>query len=180
MTTNNIAAEAKLMMLQNMGFVFRVPGGSSRKGDSSQYAVIYRFREEKLEILIVPYNPSIFIKRDYPENEFSEEVEGALELKVIEQTGVRIMEYQILGTQEAKNNRKEVRAEKHIKTIFGTDTYDDSNIRIMASPDKRLDPPLWIEIELLKNYLCPQHQWMLELFIEKVLMPRMKEDQHLQ
>lgn len=171
---NNIATQAKLDMLKDLGFVFRIPGGSSRTGSHSSYALIPRFSEGDAQLLVVPYNPSVLFQRKYDEEEFDEDPKGALELKTLEQTGVRIPEYHLVGEQVAKNNRQEVKRDKHIKHVFYIDVYDDSNIRDVASPDKRLDPPLWVPVDLLEEYLCPQHKWILELFFQEIA-PRLCE-----
>jgi hypothetical protein len=170
----NIATEAKLDALLSLGFIFRIPGGSSRNGFHSSYSLIPYYENGEVHLWVVPYNPNIKKERRYEET-FDEEPKGTLELKVLEQTGIRLSEYTEIGTQEAKNNKVEVSSDKHIKYVYLAEKYDESNIRNIASPDTRLDPPVLIEVERLKKYLCPQHQWMLVLFEEKVLAPRLNE-----
>ncbi|MBP6904740.1 MAG: hypothetical protein KBB91_01635 [Candidatus Pacebacteria bacterium] len=155
---------AKLWVLKTAGFILRIPGGSSRKGDHSSFVAIYRSNKDfEIEVLVVPYNPTITIERKYDEDEFDEVPVGSLALKVSEQTGVKIYDPIRIGLQEAKNNRSEVRSEKHLKLLYITDKYDDSGIRVIGTTDGRLDPPEWVPINLLKKHLCPQHQWMIPI-----------------
>jgi hypothetical protein len=158
------ALEAKLWVLKELGFILRIPGGSSRKGDHSSFVTIYRSNKDfEVEILVVPYNPTITIEKKYDEDEFDEVPEGSLALKVSEQTGVKIYDPIKIGYQEANNNRSEIKWEKHLKFVYATDKYDDSGIRVIGTTDGRIDPPQWIPINLLREYLCPQHQWMIVL-----------------
>lgn len=172
MKEKNIANEVKLETLKTLGFIFRIPGGSSRTGDHASYGLIVEYQNGIAYLLVVPYNPSIRIDRKY-EEDFEEEPKGNLELKVSEQTGVLVRRYHHIGNQEAKNNRLEVKAEKHIKHVFFVETFDDSNIRQDPTKDKRIDPPLWLP-EDFWHYICPQHQWMLGL-LEKELGPKLHE-----
>ena len=175
MVTENVADENKLEVLRrDFNFTFRIPGGSSRNGQHASLGIIYRFKKGEIQILVIPYNPTIRVDRRYEEI-FDEMPEGTLELKILEQAGVRLGKYSLIGFQEAKNNNPEVKSEKHSKYVYSTDDYDDSNIRTVASPDKRLDPPRWVEIELLRRYLFPGHLWALDCFENKVLGPRLKE-----
>lgn len=169
----NIATEGKLRALKDFGFVFRIFGGAGRKGDNSSYGLLPGYKEGDIYLKIIPYNPSILLERRY-EEEFNEDPKGILELKVLEQTGIRLFEYHKIGEQIAKNNKIQVKSDKHIKHVFLIDNYDDSNERDEPSPDKRLDPSLWVEIGLLKKYVFPGHLWMIELLEEKVLAPRLK------
>lgn len=169
----NIVAEGKLITLKDLGFVFRILGGSSRIGDHSSYGIIPGYKDGDVYIKVIPYNPSVRLDRKY-EEEFDEEPRGTLELKILEQTGIRLFEYQKIGEQVAKNNKAQVRYEKHIKHVFLVETYDDSNERDEPSLDKRLDPPVWVELELLKKYIFEGHLWMIDLFEREVLAPRLK------
>jgi hypothetical protein len=171
----NEGTEAKLTALQSLGFIFRIPGGKSRKGDHSSFCITSRYSKDGLEILVIPYSTTKVIIQLQEEEIFEEEVEGALELKIIEQTGVLIKEYIKIGEQKGKNNNENIDAEDHMKYLFRTDTYDDSNIRQTASPNKKTDIPLWVEYELAKKFICQQHQWMLGTFDDEVLAPRLKE-----
>ena len=115
-----IATKELLEHLKNEGFVFRLPGGSSRNGEHASLGVVYEYENGHLHFLLVPYNPQVRIERKYEEI-FNEAPEGTLELKILEQTGVRIRGYEHIGIQEAKNNKEEVHAEKHIKHVFATE-----------------------------------------------------------
>lgn len=171
----NVGSEAKLKVLKDLGFIFRIPGGAGRKGTHTSLGIIPRYYNNSIWILVVPYNPKIVIERRYEEM-FDEAPEGTLELKILEQTGVRVSEYDQIGMQEAKNNRVEVNALKHNKYLYYVSNFDDTNIRQEATPDKRIDPALWVEIELLKEYLCPQHQWCLTTFDHVILEPRLRDE----
>lgn len=171
----DVASEARLRTLRDFGFILRIPGGSGRKGESSSYGLVPKYQDGKIYILVVPYNPKIVINRSYEEKEFGEEPEGILELRLGKQTGVVAQEYIKIGEQVANNNKEFVYNEKHIKNVFFVENYDDTNIRKKASPDSRLDPPVWVEIELLKQYIFPGHLWIIELFEKQILAPRMHE-----
>lgn len=171
----NIATEGKLRALKDFGFVFRILGGAGRKGDNSSYGLLPGYKDGEMYLKIIPYNPSILLERRY-EEEFAEDPKGILERKILEQTGIRLSEYHEIGEQIAKNNKIQVKSERHIKHVFLIDTYDDSNERGEPTSDKRLDPPLWVELELLKKYIFPGHLWMINLLEEKVLAPRLKEN----
>lgn len=166
--------ELKLNTLISLGFIFRIPGGSSRRGDHASFGLMLKYEQGEAFLLVVPYNPSIRIHRKY-EEEFQEDPRGSLELKISEQTGVLVRRYREIGFQDAKNSREEVHAEKHIKHVFFVDTFDETNIRKEATPDKRIDPPLWIPEELW-HYICPQHQWILDL-LRKEIAPRLVENE---
>jgi|GEM_PF-3810963 len=170
----NEGTEATLAALESLGFIFRIPGGKSRVGDHSSYCIIYRFIGSELELLLVAYNKQKSLTKPQDEEVFGEEIEGALKLKVIEQTGVYITEAVKIGEQKGKNNSTLIDSVDHIKHLFYADMYDDSNIRTGPSPNKRTDPPLWTEYERAKRYVCPQHQWMFVNFEDKVIMPRLK------
>ncbi len=170
-----VASEVNLMTLIDLGFINRIPGGSGRKGESSSYGLISRYQDKKIYILVVPYNPKIIIDRKYSEKEFNEAPEGILELRIGKQTGVIVQEYIKIGEQIANNNKEFIHSEKHIKSVFFVENYDDSNIRTKSSPDSRLDPPIWVELELLKQYIFPGHLWIVELFEKQILAPRLYE-----
>lgn len=172
---SNAASEAKLRALRDFGFIFRVPGGSGRKGESSSYGLVTRYQEGNIYVLVVPYNPKVIIDRKYSEREFDEEAEGILELRLGKQTGIIAQEYRKIGQQIANNNKEFIYAEKHIKHVFYVDKYDDSNIRTKSSPDSRLGPPVWVELELLKMYLFIGHLWVIELLETEILAPRLRE-----
>lgn len=155
--------DAELVALKEEGYVFRIVGGANKKGDESNFVSIERLNESlEVEVCCVPYKPDIKIKREYADDEFEETSEGALYLKVVEQTGIKIFKPKKIFSRDFPNNRLEVRAQVHWKNIYQTDKYDDSGIRTTATSDGRIAPPIWIPISLLHEVACPQHQWIVD------------------
>lgn len=156
---------SSLQKLKKQGYIFRIPGGSSRNADHSSFCFIYRAGETlEIEVLLVPYNPLITIERKYLDDEFDEVPEGTLHLKVSEQTGFKI--YQPLKIQEREfpNTVEQVKAEVHIKHVYATEFFDDTGKRTETTTDGRIAPPEWVPLSSLKKELCPQHKWMIRSF----------------
>ncbi len=165
-----LALEEEVKALLEAGYVFRIAGGSNKKGDESNFIAIHRLNQSfEVEVLCVPYNPNIKIDRKYEDIEFEETSEGALYLKVVEQTGVKISKPEKIFSRDFPNNRLEVKADVHWKNIYQTDKYDDSGIKTTPTSDGRIAPPVWIPTSRLFEIVCHQHQWIVEK-IEKYII----------